>query len=119
MKFLCDVHISFKIVNFLTHRGFEALHVNHTLDGSVTKDPLICQFVDENDYTLITKDNDFINSFFARNTPKKLIKINLGNISNQKLMKIFSDNIQRIVDLDRHENFLLRIDSDDLRLTYL
>ena len=28
MKFICDVHISYKLVRHLKHLGFETLHVN-------------------------------------------------------------------------------------------
>ncbi|WP_409049702.1 DUF5615 family PIN-like protein [Runella sp. MFBS21] len=32
---------------------------------------------------VVTKDEDFRNSFFLQHTPRKLIRIILGNISNQ------------------------------------
>lgn len=38
MKFLCDVHISHKIVAHLKILGFEAIHVNNILDRSESKD---------------------------------------------------------------------------------
>jgi predicted nuclease of predicted toxin-antitoxin system len=28
MKFLCDVHISYRVIDFLKGRGFESIHVN-------------------------------------------------------------------------------------------
>lgn len=38
MKFLCDVHISYKIVKYLRSAGFEATHVNEILDKWYTKE---------------------------------------------------------------------------------
>jgi predicted nuclease of predicted toxin-antitoxin system len=38
MKFLCDVHISYKIVAHLKSLGFESIHVNEILNKSETKD---------------------------------------------------------------------------------
>lgn len=38
MKFLCDVHISYKLVNFLNSQGYSTDHVNSILEGSKTKD---------------------------------------------------------------------------------
>lgn len=38
MKFLCDVHISYKLVKFLEKKGFESIHITKILDGSKTKD---------------------------------------------------------------------------------
>lgn len=82
MKFLCDVHISYKVTNYLISLGFEAIHVNEILDKWHTKDKDIRRFSDANDLIVITKDADFKNSFLISNTPNKLVKINLGNISN-------------------------------------
>jgi predicted nuclease of predicted toxin-antitoxin system len=64
MKFLCDVHISFKLVNAICNLGFECNHVNTILDKWYTKDAEIAKFADENDYIIIRKDADFRDSFF-------------------------------------------------------
>ena len=71
MKFLCDVHISYKIVKHLINLGFDAIHVNDILNKSETKDSAICEYQDINDYVVITKDSDFRNSFLVKQTPKK------------------------------------------------
>lgn len=59
---------------------------------------------------LITKDSDFRDSFFIKKTPKKLIKINLGNISNQELIRIISENINSITKLSQKSYFLIELD---------
>jgi predicted nuclease of predicted toxin-antitoxin system len=56
MRFLCDVHISYKIVNFLSDLGFESIHTNNVLNGSETKDKDICSYADLKDFIVITKD---------------------------------------------------------------
>jgi predicted nuclease of predicted toxin-antitoxin system len=119
MKFLCDVHISYKIVRYLINLGFEAIHINDILNKSETKDSDICKYADQNDYAVITKDSDFRNSFLVKQTPKKLIKINLGNISNSALQNIFSSNIKSITGLSDRESFLLEIDPDNINLIEL
>ena len=75
MRFLCDVHISYKIAKHLTEFGYEAIHVNNILNKSETSDTEIARFVDKNDFVLITKDSDFRDSYFITGTPKKIIKI--------------------------------------------
>lgn len=117
MKFLCDVHISYKIIKHLVSLGFEAIHINEILDGSKTKDQEICKYADLNGFVVITKDSDFRDSFFISRTPKKLIKINLGNISNEELIDIFSDNITAIIKLDTTKPFILEVDKD--HITYI
>ena len=91
MKFLCDVHISYKIVRYLISLSFEAIHVNDILDKWFTSDRDICKYADEHNMIVITKDYDFRASYYLRNTPKKLIKINLGNIANNELVEIDKD----------------------------
>ena len=100
MKFLCDVHISYKIVNHLAVLGFEAVHVNNILDKWNTSDEDICKYADSKDYIVLTKDSDFRDSFFLNKTPKKLIKINLGNILNHELIDILTENIVSIKKID-------------------
>jgi predicted nuclease of predicted toxin-antitoxin system len=116
MKFLCDVHISHKIVAHLKSLGCESIHVNEILDKSETKDSAICRYADENDLILITKDSDFRDSFFVQRTPKKLIKINLGNIPNNELKIIFSENFDSLYKLYSRPNFLLEIDKENSKV---
>ncbi|HKJ43587.1 MAG TPA: DUF5615 family PIN-like protein [Sunxiuqinia sp.] len=116
MKFLCDVHISYQLCTRLKSMGFETTHVNEILDRSETKDSDICKYADQNDLIVVTKDSDFRNSYFIKQTPKKLVKINLGNIPNQELITIFTDNIRAIQKLYLRQNFLLEIDQDNINL---
>jgi predicted nuclease of predicted toxin-antitoxin system len=114
MKFLCDVHISFKLVNAIKKLGYNCIHVNDILDKWFSKDTEISNFADENDYILISKDADFRDSFFVNQTPKKLIKVNLGNISNTELIKIVSDNILKFEHVTKnHNNFIIEIDIEN------
>lgn len=89
MKILCDVHISIKIAKLFASKGTESIHINDILDKWFTSDIKISNYADENDFILITKDSDFKNSHFINKIPRKLIKINLGNISTNRLLKIF------------------------------
>jgi len=114
MKFLCDVHISFKIISHLNSLGFETIHVNQILDKWFTKDHDICKYADANNLIIITKDYDFRNSYFINKTPKKLIKINLGNVSNQELITELNSNIKSIQTLDFKSRFMIEIDQDNI-----
>jgi predicted nuclease of predicted toxin-antitoxin system len=119
MKFLCDVHISYKLVNSLNSSGYEAIHVNQLPDKWHTSDSYICNFADTHDFVVITKDSDFRNNFFIKRSPKKLIKINLGNVSNKLLLTIFDDNLHKINKFQNSDSFLLEIDKTGLRITNL
>ena len=110
MRFLCDVHISYKIVNYLIECGYETIHVNSILNKWQTSDKDICSYADYNDFIVITKDSDFRDSFFVKKTPKKLIKINLGNISNVELIRILTKVIKDIEKVKKMPCFLIEID---------
>jgi predicted nuclease of predicted toxin-antitoxin system len=112
MRFLCDVHISYKIVNYLNSCGYETIHVNTILNKWHTKDKDICKYADSNDFILISKDSDFRDSFFVKKTPKKLIKINLGNIPNTQLILIFEEIISDIKKIKSFPYFLVEIDKN-------
>jgi len=115
MKFLCDVHISYKLVNHLKSLGYTAFHVNDMLDKWFTTDREICDYADNEDFIVVTKDSDFRNSFYIKNTPKKLIKINLGNCSNEELIKIFSENINRFDKLNANNSYIVEVDKKSIQ----
>lgn len=115
MKFLCDVHIPKKLSKYLEAVGFDSEHVNHILDGCFTADAAISNYVDANGLILITKDRDFKNSHLLMNSPRKLIKVNLGNISNERLIELFDTNIRSIEKVEREfGSFLIEMNQDGL-----
>lgn len=93
MKVLCDVHIARKVVRFLESVGIEAVHVNDILDSSYTKDQVIARYADEHDYVILSKDADFRNSHLLKGEPQKLLKVNLGNLSTNKLISILEEHL--------------------------
>ena len=110
MKFLCDVHIPIKLSKHIVQLGFECKHVNNILDKWHTKDEDIARYVDQQEIILITKDQDFRTSYLVRRSPNKLIKINLGNISNQELMEVFTRNISEVNRLfSRYQSFMVEV----------
>lgn len=114
MKFLCDVHISIKLVKFLISKNHDCIHVNTILEKWHTKDSVIANYADQNGLILITKDADFRDSHYLKNTPNKLVKINLGNISNADLLLIIENNLSKIEKLNSNDSFILEVDNDNL-----
>jgi len=89
MRFLCDVHIPYRPVKYLGERGADATQVNRILDQWYTKDQDIARYVDATDTVLVTKDGDFRDSHFLRGTPVRVVRVTLGNISNEMLVSLF------------------------------
>lgn len=110
MKFLCDVHISIKIAKSIENLGFTCEHVNRILKKWNTIDFEIIKFVDENDFILVTKDQDFRDSFLLNVKPKKLIKINLGNISNEMLLNKLEGILPIVQSInDKNQKFMIEV----------
>ena len=109
MKFLCDVHISYKLCKYLVSQEHECIHINQILEKWHTPDNIICQYADANDFVVITKDEDFRNSHIFRNTPKKLIRIILGNISNQLMLTLFEKYLPLLQSMENEESFFVEI----------
>ena len=119
MKFLCDVHIPISLSKHLELLGYSSVHVNYILHKWNSTDIEIIEFADKEDRVLITKDEDFRNSFLLKNRPRKLIKINLGNISTTSLIELFTRNIGTISELDNDSIFMLEIDEKSIHLIRL
>lgn len=112
MKFICDVHMPVRLSKFLAVHGTESVHINQLLNGSSTPDEMISQFADQNDYIVITKDADFRNSYFLKKSPRKLIRVCLGNISNDRLIGLFENQMTLIKQLNQEDSFYMEINPD-------
>lgn len=114
MKVLCDVHIARKVVQFFQENGIESVHVNDILDSWYTKDQDIVDYADRHNYTVMSKDQDFKNSHLIKKTPTRLLKINLGNISTQKLIEILGKNLELLKEKFAKERCLVEINRDTI-----
>jgi predicted nuclease of predicted toxin-antitoxin system len=116
MKFLCDVHIPMHLVHFFRHHGHECMHVSSLSHGLTATDTEIAEYADTNGYVLISKDHDFKNSFFLQNSPKKLICVRLGNISNTSLTEVFRRHLLSIRALEQMPSFMVEVFADTMIL---
>jgi len=114
MKFLCDVHIPHSLVNYLKSLNFDGVHVTELSDKWYSTDKIIFSYADDSDRIVISKDSDFKNSFYIHGTPAKLIKINLGNIANNALIDIISQNLRQIEELYKSPHFIIEVDSESI-----
>lgn len=112
MRFLCDVHISIQISKRLAQAGYDCMHVNRLPERWHTADRDIARFADREDRILITKDSDFRDSCIVQRTPRKLIKVNLGNIPNEVLIDQLLDHLDDLILLNERGRFLVEVDVD-------
>ncbi len=97
MKFLVDAQLPRRLIHRLRESGYEA---KHTLDlplGNRTPDETINEVSLFEQYIVITKDSDFVDSFILHRKPYKLLLISTGNIKNADLETLLLQNIKDIV----------------------
>ncbi len=113
MKFIIDAQLPKSLAVFFSENGHEAIHTLDLPDKNKTTDNQITELAGKYGYIVITKDDDFLRSYFLRQQPAKLILVKTGNISNSKLFEIFSSYISQIEKI-LSENSLIEIFKDEI-----
>lgn len=96
MKFLVDAHLPRRLVYWLREVGVEAVHTLDLPLGNRTPDSTINELSIREQYVVITKDADFVNSLLLHQRPYKLLLVATGNIRNSELETLFKANIGEI-----------------------
>ena len=97
MKFLVDAQLPKALADFLRSRGFDAIHATELTDGNDTQDHEINRISLAENRIVISKDEDFYDSFERIKEPYKLLHIKTGNIKNADLIAVFDKNLLQII----------------------
>ena len=106
MTFLIDAQITFKLAKYLQSKGIDAVHVMQLPLKDKTPDHEITKIADIQNRVVITKDKDFVNSFYIKRKPKKLLYISCGNLTNKELFTLIETNINKISEAFKSNSFL-------------
>jgi len=113
VKFLVDAQLPVRLVRQLSAAGHDVIHTSELPDGNRTTDAQIAEAADADDRVVVTKDRDFRNSHLLRSTPRRLLIVATGNISNNDLTALFAQELEAIIDaLD--ETTFVELGSDSL-----
>ena len=96
MKFLIDTQLPRKLAKTINDAVYRAIHTSLLPEANKTTDESINRLSIAEEWIVITKDSDFVDSFFLKNEPWKLLLISTGNIRNDELVKLFLSNIKNI-----------------------
>lgn len=113
MKFIIDAQLPKSLSSFLNSVGHDSIHTIDLPEHNKIKDTEIIIISENENRIVISKDNDFLESFLLMERPKKLIMINTGNIRNVELISIFENNID-IISKSIEENSLIEINRTEL-----
>jgi predicted nuclease of predicted toxin-antitoxin system len=113
VNFLVDAQLPARLARFLTEAGHEALHTSELPDGNRTADGEINRLADAGRRVLVTKDRDFRDSHLLRGTPRQLLIVTTGNITNDDLLALFATHLDDVVNA-LHEGPFVELGSDRL-----
>ena len=105
MRFLVDAQLPVKLCSWLTELGHEAKHTLELPLKNKTPDHQIIEIAVKEDRFVVSKDSDFVQNFMVFGDPKLLL-INTGNISNEKLEKLLKLNMSAISEAGTGHRFI-------------
>ena len=88
MKILIDANISWRLVKLLNAAFSEILHVERTGLPIPADDIVIWDWAKQNDYIIVTNDEDFLNLSIQNGFPPKVILLRMGNQSTSSIAHI-------------------------------
>jgi predicted nuclease of predicted toxin-antitoxin system len=106
MKFLVDAQFPYQLSDFLNKQGFDTIHTDDLPKKERSSDKEIRELAHIQNRIVITKDSDFIHSYYFQNKPSLLLLVSTGNIRNAQLMNLFSRNMESIQDLFLNHSFV-------------
>lgn len=98
MTFLIDAQLPRLLAIRLEELGQSAIHTLDLKSGNRTSDHEISAIAEREGAVVITKDTDFLNSHLLHGSPSRLLLVATGNIANRRLLGIFEEHLNRIVE---------------------
>ena len=97
MRFLVDAQLPARLARLLDEVGHDALHTSDLADGNRSTDAQIAERADRDGRVVVTKDRDFRDSHLLTGSPRQLLVVATGNITNSALLELFAANLEEIV----------------------
>ena len=88
MKFLIDNQLPVALARFMAERGVACQHVRD-LGFDTSSDEEIWRFSLANQYTIVSKDDDFQIMVNRRGPPPQVVWVRLGNCRKSALFEVF------------------------------
>jgi predicted nuclease of predicted toxin-antitoxin system len=95
MKLLFDQNLSPKLAGFFAEIFVNSKHLQD-LSLDVADDSVVWEFAKTEEFTIVTKDNDFNNLVAFWGFPPKVIWIRRGNCSTSDIKELLNSNIDKI-----------------------
>jgi predicted nuclease of predicted toxin-antitoxin system len=99
VKFIVDAQLPEKIVSIFLNNGYDCIHTNSLPNKERTSDKEIRELAIAENRIVISKDTDFLDSYYIQASPKQLLLITTGNINNKQLLALFTFNLPKLCSL--------------------
>lgn len=96
MRFLVDAQLPARLARSLVGAGHDAIHTSDLPNGNRSTDTEIARRADEN-RVVVTKDRDFRDGHILAGTPRRLVIVATGSITNNALMGLFAAHVDVLV----------------------
>ena len=97
MKFLVDAQLPKRFCVWLDQAGQDAIHTLDLPEGNRTTDDKVIAFAEQQERIVVTKDDDFVQSYLVNGRPSRLLLVSTGNISNDDLEGIFQAHLDSLL----------------------
>ena len=98
MRFIIDAHLPKSPAKIFTELGHDAIHTSELPAGNATNDNDIISIA-TNDGIVVSKDEDFYQSFLLYGKPPQLIHVKVGNMRLKEVIGLFVTIAPKIIDL--------------------
>ena len=91
IRLLLDANLSYRLVKKLKEKFPECIHVTRTGLRNPAQDIAIWEWAKENNYLIVTNDEDFEHLLNLYHFPPKVILLRMGNQPTNSIAKILID----------------------------
>lgn len=106
IKFIVDAQLPYTLAKMLREKGLDVIHTDDLPNKERTSDNEIRKIAKEENRIVITKDNDFFDSYILSQSPSRLLLISTGNIINKDLFILFENYFDLITGYFETYSFL-------------
>jgi predicted nuclease of predicted toxin-antitoxin system len=99
MKFIVDEQLPPLLCDWIQAKGYDVVHILTLGSANSISDSNVKALSMAEKRIVITKDEDFFNSYIFQKQPYKLIYITTGNIKNRDLLNIFREKFDKLTAL--------------------
>ena len=97
MNFLIDAQLPARLARCLQEAGHDVLHTRDLAAANSTPDAEIIRLADAQERFVVTKDADFVHSFYVSGQPRRLLLISTGNITNIVLEALLLAHLDTLI----------------------